>query len=230
MFEERSNEIGVIMLCSQGEPCLAFQVVKVFRNEVGQIAVFGVRPNLLHRIEVWGVGRQRRELERFRKPLLEVSSRGSVNAPSIPDHDQFPPQLSTQIDDEILDSVRLDVLGMDLEVDVQAVLFGRNGDRRDDGEPVVTVPRIMNRGLTGGSPSAPDHRLQHEPALVHEDQDGFSCPSFFLSSARPCAATGRRRSRPVPALDVRVSGNSSPNFSESSKREPGDNSLQRSPQ
>lgn len=93
-----------------GRAIREFQAVKVFWNEVSQIAVFGVRPNLLHRIEVWGVGRQGGEAERSRKPILEISSRGSMNAPSIPDHDQFPLQRSTQIDDESLDGVRLDVL------------------------------------------------------------------------------------------------------------------------
>lgn len=227
MIKEGSNEIGIVMFLRQRKPNPHRQMVEVVGDEVRQVGVLGVIPNLFDRIEFGGVGREKGRFNRLGKSSPQFSRGGFMNTGTIPDHKQVPPQGSTQLGDEVFDCGRVDILGMDAEVNAQATLFGRNGNRRNDGEAVVAVPRIVDRSLSPWRPRPADHRLQHEPALVQKDKGGVIGPRFFLTPAKPLDANGRWLPRLAPALDVRASDNSNPDFSESSKRDPGDSAPQR---
>lgn len=227
MIKEGSNQVWITMFLHQRKPNPILQMIEVVGDKVGQVGVLGVVPNLFDRIQFGGVRREKSHFYGLGKAFPQLSGGGFVNTGSIPDHDQVPPQTPMYFGDEVFHHGRLDVLGIDAEVNAQASLFGRNSDRCDDGEAVVAVPRIVDRGLPPWRPSTADHRLQQEPALVQKDKSGVIGPPFFLSPAKPRDAKRRWLPRLAPALDVRASDNSNPDSSESSKRDPGDNAPQR---
>lgn len=227
MIKEGSNQVWVIMFLHQRKPNPNLQMIDIVGDKVGQVGVLGMAPDLFDRIQFGGVRWEKSHLYGLGKAFPQFSGGGFVNTGSVPDHDQVSPQTPMQFGDEVFHHGRLDVLGIDAEVNAQASLFGRKGDRRDDGEAVMAVPRIVDRGLPPGRPRTADHRLQLEPALVQKDKGGVIGPPFFLSPAKPRDAKRRWLSRFAPELVVRASDNSSPDSSESSKRDPGDKAPQR---
>jgi len=79
-----------MVLFFDGVKDFGMQMFEIVGNKVGQVAVLGVIPTLLDRIQFWGVLREPLELEPIGMIFLEVGSRRAVRHPAIP-YQNHPP-------------------------------------------------------------------------------------------------------------------------------------------
>lgn len=71
------------------------QIAQVFSDEVCQISIFGMRPDVFHWIEFGRVEQQPLELNPSTESLQQFSNRASMRAESIRHHDHASPDLLT---------------------------------------------------------------------------------------------------------------------------------------
>src|SRR5664279_4228623 len=70
----------------------AAKLFGVFGHEVGQVATFGVVPELFYRVKFRGISRQPLHLQPSSVVLLEQTNGFAMHAPSIQHDDQWPSQ------------------------------------------------------------------------------------------------------------------------------------------
>lgn len=121
--------------------------------------------------------------------------------PSIPDHNKRPAKLPMHMSQEGNNVRCPDVSVLNVEVDA-ATFAGRcKRDRTNDRQPIVAVPRVLNRCLSARRPGTPIHRLQHEAGFVqkNEARPSGSSPFFIRGQShlrqRRIAASSRSRAR-----------------------------------
>ena len=108
---------------------------------------------------------------------------------------------------------------MNLPIESNPFPLGCQRDSTDHGEPIMAVPLPLNRGSSPGCPGAADHRLQHKPALVQEDNATILPSGVFLYPATAASSTAQWQLHLSLALAFPVSGNSSYNPGGFSKHE-----------
>lgn len=170
-------------------------------NEVGQIAVLAMIPNLFGRIEVGRVAGEPLKLEPCWVKVLEMLRRGAVDGVPIPDQDHLATEVSMHLREKPNHVVRPNIVRQQLKVQLQGMPLGRNGNGRDRRKPIVPIPSVLDRRLPGRGPrSAPD-RLHHEPAFVEKHDASLLCGPPFLIRGQSfrrkasMAASSRSRAR-----------------------------------
>jgi len=197
----------------------AFQGSEIVRSEVCEVAILGMAPNALNRIEIGCVGGQPFDDD---PPVLVQPRRdtgGPVGSMPIPNEGETVGQVASQGLQESEDLGAADIVPIEHPVQSKAPSAWGHRERADRREPVPTIPLAEDRGLAARRPGAPDHRLQHEPALIQEDEASAGATSVFLYAASARPATGRSRSRLAPSPGAPASGNSTPRRGGSSRRE-----------
>ena len=99
-----------------GFHCLA-EVLKILRNEVGQVSVLGVIPALFCGVQFRTIGREVLEMKPTRMMLLEVGCRGSMYVPAIPDDDHRATVMAMQLSQQPDHRVGIDVLGLQMVIE-----------------------------------------------------------------------------------------------------------------
>jgi len=197
-------------------------------GEVRQVPVLGMAPDAFHRVEVRGIGRQPLDDDPLPggQPVLDALC--PVGAVSVPDERETVRDVPTQCLKEPEDFRGSDVVGVRGPVEAESAPMGSHGEGADRGEPVAAVPLAEDGRLATGRPGPADHRLEHEAALVKEDDapTGFSGVFLYGATARP--ATALLHPRPAPGPGAPVSDNSSPLRAESSRRGRGGSEPRRS--
>lgn len=189
-------------------------------KEVGQIAVLGVVPNLLRRIQLRRIGWQPFELKPIRMlPLEELCCR-TMHARTVPDENDLAADVAVHLKQEPDHVVRTGVVRQQLKVKTRQTSRGRESHHRDGRQAIVPIPGPLDGGLATGSPGPPSHRLQHEAAFIQESDASLLRGPPFLCAAIPCAANvrwplHRARERVVLAVD-----RSSSSCGESSTHDP----------
>jgi len=189
---------------------LQAHVVDVMGEIVGQVRVLGVVPYLFDGVELGGVGRQPFDRGPAGASFKQAADRGPMNIPSIENQHDLALQVTTEPPEKGQDVVGADVLIVDLKVKPQAFALGRDGEGRDGRKTVMSVPTLVDGGVSSGSPRAAEHRLKHKAAFVNKD-DATAAPSsvFLYGATAPCTTAGPP-SRRIPARDARASGSSNP--------------------
>jgi hypothetical protein len=111
------------------------KVGQVVRDEVGQVRILGVVPDLLGRIEVWGIGRQPFRLEPVRPAFQEDADRLPVDVPAVQNDDEPPRQMAVESEQKRHHLGRTDVVGMKAEVQAHPASHGRDRDHRHGRQP-----------------------------------------------------------------------------------------------
>lgn len=93
------------------------QLQYVVGNEVSQVGVIGVAPDLFHWVELRRVGRQPFDLHAAAETLLMLPNAGLVNLPAIPHQDNTPADASKQAGHALDEIVGNDVMVEDIEVE-----------------------------------------------------------------------------------------------------------------
>jgi hypothetical protein len=137
-------------------------------------------PPRLDGVEFGGVSREPFELDVFGARRVDLLGGRAMDLPSIPDDDQPPAKLATKLLDELDYRRRADVFFMNLER--QADPPSRRGERdgADDAQPVVAIPRTLDRRLAARGPSAPIDRLQAKTRFIDKNDASAYSASLFL--------------------------------------------------
>lgn len=151
-------------------------------SEVSELPMLGVSPDLLDRIEFRGVGREVLHANGV-IVLAELLFRGAMNAGAIPDNQKLATELPAELTHERDDVVGADVAGVNLEVEPGSRPVGRKSYGADDRKSIMPCTDIVDWGLASGSPGATHSGLQHEPALIDENDASPLLLGFFLYSA-----------------------------------------------
>ena len=177
-LEERRQQRALAPLLRQRCAHGRFEDVEIGRGEARQITVLGMPPDVLDRVEVRGVGRE---------PGLDTL--GLVGAAPVPDEDEAPGAVAAEIPQEAEDLTRPDVVAVQSPVEPEPLAVGRQREGASPGESIAAVPLAEDGRLPPWCPRAAADRLEHEPALVKEDDATAGPPGVFWSSrsdmARP---------------------------------------------
>ena len=100
------------------------------------------------------------------------------------------------------------VLQVVVEADVSMAWRQRQSDHRR--QPIPSVPSILHRRLTRGSPGPSAKGLQHKAAFVEKNHASLATTPPFLSAANLASANEEWFSRRAPAHAALVSDKSNP--------------------
>ncbi len=121
---------------------MSIQVIAIARDEVGQVRVLGVIPDLLGWIEIGRVGRKPLHANRCGMAIQVITQNlGTVDTPSVDDEDEFATDTPSQRTQEGHDLRSANVLGVDLPVETESNVVSRKGDRTDNRQAIMTIPR-----------------------------------------------------------------------------------------
>src|SRR5450432_880143 len=209
MLKERFEQRLVALLLAEGVSDAPAEPQYVVGNVVRQIAVLGMAPDLLDRIEFRGVSGQPLDADSISESLLQPASARPMDLPAIHDQRDRMANPLKYPSNELLEVVSHDVVVEDVEVESQPMAVWRDGERRDDRQPVVAIPAIEHGCFATRRPGASDHRLQHEARFVDQNDPTAVTSRVFLSVASRTSASGRWRPDPVRVPVALASGNSS---------------------
>lgn len=167
---------------------------------------------------------------RFRAGQPGLNTLCPVGAVSVPDERKTVRDVPAQCFKEPKDLCGSYVVGIQSPVEAESAPTWSHGEGTDRGEPVAAVPLAEDGGLAAGRPGAADHRLEHEAALVEENNPPTGSSGVFLYGATARPAIVLWSPRPAPGLDAPVSDNSTPPRAGSSRRGRGDSEPRRSGQ
>lgn len=205
-----------------------FQCAEVVGSEVRQIPVLGVAPDAFHGVEVRSIGWQPLDDDSLPGGQPGLDTLCPVGAVSVPDERESTGKVPTECLKESKDLGGSDVMGIQSPVEAESAPTGSHGEGADRGEPVAAVPLAEDGRLAAGRPGTTDHRLEHETALVEENDAPTGSSGVFLYGATARLAIVLWSPRPAPGLDAPVSDNSTPPRAGSSRRGQGDSEPRRS--
>jgi hypothetical protein len=218
MLEERSQQVLIRLDAADRPGDRLPQMQGVVGDEVCQVRVLGVVPDLFVRVELGGVGGQPFDADSPTEAFLKPSSSRSMHGPAIHDQDNRSAEPLQQGGDKGFKIVRDDVVVEDVKVETQPFAPWRDCNRRNDRQPVMPISTIQHGSFSTRSPSTPHRRLQHEARFVEADHRPTATSGFFLCEASPLFATARRRRRRAPVRVAPASGNSSRAVAANAKR------------
>src|SRR5512138_4037206 len=116
VLEERSQQglpaLGPLKRLSYGPS----QIRDVVRQEVRQIPVFGLCPDLFVRIELRRIRRQPFDLQPTREPFQEPTGRRAMDLPTVQNQDKSPWQMAQHLGHERFNIGSADIVPMKGEV------------------------------------------------------------------------------------------------------------------
>src|SRR5437016_7485913 len=132
-----------------------------------------------------------------------------MNLVVVPDDNDVASKVPLQIGEKF-DHLRLaDILvGMELDIEPQALLLGRNTDTTD-GRDLIPIPcHLKARGFSPWGPCAPDRWYQQKAAFIDENEMCSKLCGFFLLRPTPDVSNPGWHARFSPWPAVPASGNS----------------------
>jgi len=188
---------------------------------VRQVAVLGVAPDRLHRVEIWRVRRQRFDDDPSTsfKPVLDELC--SVRLAAVPNERESLGQMPPQSLKEVENFAASDVVRVLSPIQAIASSVRGNRDRTDGRQSITTVPLPKDRCLAARCPGPSDHRLEHEATFIEKYDRSAGSPGVFLYGASAPFATSRWPFRLAPELVAPVSDNSIPPHAALSRLRPG---------
>lgn len=179
LFPKGRNELGSTAHSTQGSSGMVTELVKGLWAEVGQFMVLPVPPQILHRIELRGIGRQMLKHDSAILPSHKVLNQPTtMTAKPIPDHQHFPWDMAYQVAEELNHLGTSDRSGIQTKVKTPPT----NPRYRRKRLPVKRVLQHWSLSLRGPCP-APMGTLA-KAALINENYRTSLPLGFFLSSGQ----------------------------------------------
>src|SRR5713101_8207956 len=175
----------------------------VDRAEVGQFAPFDVAPDLLDRIQFWGIAGQR--LDRQPRPgTREILPHHAALVPTQPvphQDDGASPEVPLERAQEGDQRAIVVTAGPRLEVTPPPPTVPAEGPSRRDRQARPVRARVsQDRRVAARGPGAADDRPMRDAAFVFEDDPGSPPPGVFLPAASAGVSTPRSPPLRAPAL------------------------------
>ena len=186
------------------------QMPHIIWNKVGQFGVFGPVPRLLIGVKFRCICGKPFDGNSSFKALCQSPSRTTVHHPAIPDKNNSLGKVFQQGSNKRLGLIGGDVMIEQFEIKFHVSAYRRNGNSRDNRDPISAIPTVLNRGLATRRPCASDNRLKHKAAFIQQNNGFTAFSGFFLYVANRSFARGLSPVRLVRGLCVRAFGNSIP--------------------
>lgn len=193
--QESAQQIGLALDRARGGARTACEAGQIEGGIVGERIGFEVRPEILDRVELRGVGRQVFEVRRVRRDTF-VDELTEVRLEAIPDEHHRCAQLMLQVLEEIHDPHGVDVgIGQKPEVQGDPIARGRDAQRGDGGDLLMATGALPeHRGVTAQTPGAPYQRGHQQARFVEKDQRRSQARSVFFTRGQSCSIQARMRS------------------------------------
>jgi len=150
------------------------QVVCILGDVVAQLGPLQMRPQILDRVDLRSIWRQRYKLESGMVCQNGLHCRAAMRRPAVPYHNDAVAEMAEQLSQEIgdTDTVKGSV-GDCAEVNAKATAVGRQSQPGDDRHLLSALARDEKlRRLSLWCKSAANERAQHDPAFVNENNSG----------------------------------------------------------
>jgi len=160
------------------------QIVDIFGNDVGQRAVLGLIPNILHRIKVRRVRRKPFDLEPSGAVFEQSSCGGTMSRQTVPHQDDGSTQMLMDFAHEPNEIRSPRVVIQQFVVHPQPQRprsAGDGGDRRD---AIASIPDSLQGRMASRRPYPPPQRLQKIPTFVEKNQASLPVEALFLVAAK----------------------------------------------
>jgi hypothetical protein len=148
-------------------------------DEIRHLPILGMPPALLDDVEFRRIGGQEFHMDAWAIDVFEQARSFLLSTEAIPDEQQRALEMPTELLDKGKDIVARDIGGGHREIEVQALVHWRDGDRTSHREAIIAVLTIMDGRLALRCPCAPYRGLDHEATLVNEDYGAALTPGFF---------------------------------------------------
>lgn len=208
--KERMQTVGLVPIGVQDAIQGGVQIVDVLRNDVGQRAVLGLIPNILHRIKVRCVWREPFDLEPSSAAFEQSSCGGTMSRQTVPHQYDGSAQMLMHFAHEPNEIRRSRVVVQQFIVHPQPQRPRRAGDGSDRRDAIAPIPDTLKGRVASRRPYPPPQRLQKIPTFVEKNQASLSFEALFL-----VAAKFRDASRRCPPRFVR--GRAAPASADSSR-------------
>lgn len=203
---ERTDAAWAATHAAQGASGLSAELAEVAGTEVGQLVMFPITPDVLHRIELGRVGRQALGYQpaALRGDKLLDQPR-PMSGQSVPHHQQLARQVAQQMAEEVGHLGGPDSAWVAPEVKVPPGNAGGSRERF----PIEVI--LQHRSLSAWRPSPHSMRALAQSALVDEDDSAPLRAGFFLIRGhstffqRAIACSSRSTARPVGRWQLQLS-------------------------
>jgi hypothetical protein len=204
------EQLGFVGLAGKCFMDIFVELLRVVGWSVCHPTPLGGAPNVLHRVEFWGVRWQMFEVCPAAVVLFENRFRFAMSTQVIP-HD---PHLAFDFLMQIFQKPRkvfcLGIMIQQLKIHVHTSSPWRKNQCRDSAESVMTVPMLDHRCLALLRPASSHQRLKHEARFIDKNNASFVMSPLFLSVATLSLATLVPRLSLALCFAAGVSGKRSP--------------------
>jgi|SRR5208337_875967 len=137
-------------------------------------------PHAFIRVEFRGVGRKGLKVQTGGPAEKLPNGIAPMNFAIIEQDEQMTVYLTQQMAEELRHFFALDSIPVQLAVQSTVEALRADGDTRDGGDTVVTIPMAQDRRMSHWAPGLTDRRDQEEARFVDEDEMGCQpCGVFF---------------------------------------------------
>lgn len=141
-------------------------------------------PDSLVRIEFRRVGREALQMETLGAGTDLANKQATMGIGAVPKNEDVALEVSEQLPQEVSRLQLSDVLGVELEVEIQPLAGGRDRDPRDGRDAVTSIEVMDRRRFADRSPGGGDGGCQLESRLIDEDEVGTQPLGVFFTAGQ----------------------------------------------
>jgi hypothetical protein len=193
VFEESAAEVSSVSYSASCLACLVTQSTEVLADEVRQVCLGKMAPEVLNRVEFGCVGWEVFDLEPRTLLLQEaLDFAAAMCGKPIPQQDGIAASKMPFQNSQVVDDLRLfDRAGMESQAK-SYTLSCRCGDQAGDGRNSLPVKRChQDRSAALWSPRTMNRRTFGEAAFIQEYQDCAAISCLFLIVGQRCLSQRR---------------------------------------
>jgi hypothetical protein len=184
------------------------QFAYVVRDDVCQVPVLGLVPNIFDRIDFRRISGKPLDLKPIDASFLQPTDGRAMGGQPIANENERTTQVGMDLTQKSNKVRRSSVVVQEFIVQAESIgprCASNCGQRRDS---VMTIPHILDRRHPTRSPHSAPQRLQQIATFVEKNDASFAFEALFLSAANLRGSNGRWRSRRARALAVSASADS----------------------
>ena len=183
VFQEGAKQEGFVLQRAAVTAGGGGEGIRLRERQVGQRVRLEPAPEVLHGVELGGIGREEESPHPGPLPQEGLHPSRAVRQEPIPDEHDGSVEVSVEVAEEAGHPMSRDVgVGMEAEEQMHPIPPGVHAKGRDDRHLLVRARPLHEEGcLAPGAPAAPQPGGHQEAALVQEDQPGPQRGRFFLT-------------------------------------------------
>lgn len=195
MLKESAQQILAALSAARGASGAMSEQLKIDDGIVGERIGLQPGPQVFDGVKFRGVRRQVFQVRRMGRHAF-VNESALVSLEAIPDEHDGGAQLPLKMFEEVHRAFGIDVgVRVQSKVQREAVACGRNAQRSDDGDLLITAtPLSQQRCVAAQAPGATHQRRHEHAGFVDEYDRGSQARGVFFTRGQSCSIQARMRS------------------------------------